>query len=189
MFITSYQWRIYADPPFDIKSETARSILSTTVRIPSFVMPPKNRKKAVKSSAVPTQGVGQRKNTAVAASDSSDEFEHLTVEAEDKYAWNSCSIFYTYMFFCFLDRIDEEEVFAISDNEMEEDDDELALTPSSHITGPPSTPSPVKALFVLFQLAIFYLFTNTWSYDSSGKKGVTSSDKRDGEGETMVIPR
>ena len=36
----------------------------------------------------------------------------------------------------------------------EEDDDELALTPSHWLhtsrTGPPSTPSPAKPLFVIF---------------------------------------
>ena len=50
-------------------------------------------------------------------------------------------------------------MFEISDNEMEdEDDDELALTPHSRRTGPPSTPSPLKASFVLY-IYIFSFYT------------------------------
>ena len=50
------------------------------------------------------------------------------------------------------------EGLEIGDNEREgEDEDEIALTsPRSSRTGPPSTPSPVKALFVLFHLDFFF---------------------------------
>lgn len=42
-------------------------------------------------------------------------------------------------------------MFEIGDNEMEgEDDDELALNPRLRQTAPPSTPSPLKSLYVLF---------------------------------------
>jgi hypothetical protein len=55
-------------------------------------------------------------------------------------------------FFYLFDSIDEAEVFEIDHNEREgEDEDELALTSSSRRIGPPSTPSPVKTSFVLFQ--------------------------------------
>lgn len=58
----------------------------------------------------------------------------------------------------FFDSIDE-EVVEISDNEMEvEDDDELALIPSSSRTGMPSTPSPIKALLVLFYFTSIIIF-------------------------------
>jgi hypothetical protein len=49
-------------------------------------MPPKHRKKASASAAVSIQGrASQRKNTAEVIADSGDEFEHITVEAEDRY--------------------------------------------------------------------------------------------------------
>ena len=61
------------------------------------------------------------------------------------------------MNFFFLDSIDE-EVVEISDNEMEvEDDDELALIPSSSRTGMPSMPSPIKAVLVLFYFTSFII--------------------------------
>ena len=71
----------------------------------------------------------------------------------------SLALFFGTYVFIFLDSIDEKEVIEISDDEMEgEDDDELAPTPRSHRTGPPSTPSPVKASFVLFHLPIYIFF-------------------------------
>jgi len=52
-------------------------------------MPPKSSKKVVASAGRTAQGrPGQRKNISsevVADSDSGDEFEHLAVEAEDRY--------------------------------------------------------------------------------------------------------
>ena len=53
------------------------------------------------------------------------------------------------------------EGLEIGDNEREgEDEDEIALTsPRSSRTGPPSTPSPVKALFVLFHPEFFFFYT------------------------------
>lgn len=55
-------------------------------------MPPKNHKKAIANARAPTQGrVGQRKNAAEVITDSGDEFEHLTVDAEDRYVQSSSS--------------------------------------------------------------------------------------------------
>ena len=55
-------------------------------------MPPKNRKKAVASIGALTQGcAGQCKNTAEVIADSGNEFEHLAVEAEDRYVQTSFS--------------------------------------------------------------------------------------------------
>lgn len=63
------------------------------------------------------------------------------------------------MRFYFLDSVDKEEVIEISNNNMElEDDDELALIPHSSRTGPPSTPSPIKGLLVLFHFTIIIIF-------------------------------
>jgi len=49
-------------------------------------MPPKNHKKVVATSGPSTQGyASQQKYAAEVITDSSDEFEHLTAEAEDRY--------------------------------------------------------------------------------------------------------
>ena len=49
-------------------------------------MPPKIHKKVIVSSGPSTQGqASQGKNTAEVFTDSGDEFEHLTVETEDRY--------------------------------------------------------------------------------------------------------
>jgi len=80
------------DPPFAINSGSARSNFSSTVCIPASLMPPKIHKKTVASTGSTTQGRdGQRKNTVEVIADSGDEFEHLTVEAEDRYIQTSFS--------------------------------------------------------------------------------------------------
>lgn len=71
---------------FGINSECARSISSSTVCIPSSIMPPKNRKNAVTSTS------GVRKKAAEVIADSSDEFEHLTVKEERYVQIYFCSL-------------------------------------------------------------------------------------------------
>jgi len=62
-------------------------------------MPP--RKKAAASSGGAAQGrPGRRKNISpevVADTDSGDEFEHLTIEAEDRYV-STCLFIYWYLY-------------------------------------------------------------------------------------------
>jgi hypothetical protein len=50
-------------------------------------MPPKNHKKVIASSGPSTQGrVGRKSVEAIIASD--DEFEHLAIDAEERYRFN-----------------------------------------------------------------------------------------------------
>jgi hypothetical protein len=120
-------------------------------------MPPK--KKVFASSRPSAQGhIGQRKNITEVIADSDEEFEHLTVEAEDRYVFFCFPYFSVLMYLYFLDRVDKEEAIEISDIETEVKYDELALIPSSSGTGLPSTPSPIKALLVLFHFVILIIF-------------------------------
>jgi len=101
-----------------------------------------------------------------------------------------CHILWYLCCFIFVS-VDEEEVIEISNNKMEgEHNDELAITPPhsscSCRIGPPSTPSPVKSLFVLFYLAFFY-FILSKCYIFSGKKCITATANQDEE--MTVIPR
>jgi len=60
-------------------------------------MPPKGSKKVVASAGRAAQGrAGRRKNISpeVVKSDSGDEFEHLAVEAEDRYTLSFFSFSY-----------------------------------------------------------------------------------------------
>ena len=87
------------DPQFAINSGSTRSNFSSTIYIPSFLMSPKNHNKAIASTRAPTQGhAGQRKNTPEVIADSGDEFEHLTVDVEDRYV----QISFSYLIFQYL---------------------------------------------------------------------------------------
>ena|SRR6266446_2031551 len=134
------------DPPFAINSGSTRSNFSSTICIPSFFMPLKNHKKAITSTCAPTQGcTGQHKNTTEVITDSGNEFEHLTVDARNRYIQTSFFYFifwYLHVFISLTALLRRKCLRSVTMKWKVEDDNELALTPCLCRTGPPSTPFP-----------------------------------------------
>jgi hypothetical protein len=136
-------------------------------------MPPKKHKKVIASSGPSTQGVvGPKHLEAIIASD--DEFEHLAVEAEERYRFNHIFLRqFSDLIFFFFDSVDK-DVIEIGN----EDDDELALISHS------STSFPINASLVFFYVYYYFLVYLRLYFQIKKKVILTTKDKK-----IIVFPR